>query len=103
MKMFLFAAAAMALIGTLPLDGSYYEILRLVLAAAGVTVMVKAISAKHAVWAVAGGIIFFLWFPGFEVYLDKDTWVVLDLLAAIALVIFARVSSRLVRPNDPKE
>lgn len=90
MKIYLYIAALMAAIGILPLDGPYYEMLRLVLSGAGIAILVKAYSRKSTAWAVTGGAIFVLWFPVFGVYLDKGTWVFLDVVVAITLILFSR-------------
>ena len=79
-------AGVLALIGIAELPYAYYEFLRWVLVAASILLAFYAWNTDQRGWVIAAIPIFILWFPPFQIYMDKSAWVVLDLLAGIALI-----------------
>jgi hypothetical protein len=80
-------AGGLALIGIAELPYAYYEFLRWVLVAASVLLAVYSWNSNQKGWVIAAIPIFILWFPPFQIYMDKSAWVILDLIAGITLII----------------
>jgi hypothetical protein len=80
------AAAGLALLGILNLPYGYYEFLRWVLTGASILLAVYAWRTEKKAWLALAVPIFILWFPPFQIFMDKSAWVVLDLLAGAALI-----------------
>lgn len=79
-------AGGLALIGIAELPYAYYEFLRWVLVAASVLLAIYSWNTNQKGWVMAAIPIFILWFPPFQIYMDKSAWVVLDLIAGITLI-----------------
>jgi len=80
------AAAALALIATLPMPYGYYGFLRYALSTAAILVAVFALRSSRPGWVVLSVPMFILWAPAVWVPLSRETWIVLDLLFAVALI-----------------
>lgn len=79
------------LIGILPFGYDYYVLLRgAVTLAAGVLAYVAIISERF-LWLILAFLSFIFWFPPFGVELDKNSWILLDLIAGVGFVAASRV------------
>ena len=78
-------ASALALVGMFDLPLGYYQFLRWTLSLVAILLSVGAWNLDQRYWLLLSAPIFVLWFPPFQVYLDKSTWVFLDLFASVGL------------------
>ena len=76
-------AGASLVIGCFPLGYSYYGFLDGVVSLAAYLLVFSAFRLKEYAWCMLALPSFFLWFPLFEVHLDKKTWIYADLVFGI--------------------
>lgn len=92
--------AALYLIGIADLDYGYYTFLRvfsMVALPIAVFVYMDTTGKINTIMTYAPAVIFILFNPIFPIYLDKETWVVLDLICGTAMIvcgIYALVSKK---------
>lgn len=82
------ASVPFLLIAVAPISSyGYYVFLRLVvLVSAGIS-GIGALGAKKYIWAVLFWLVTILFNPFIPIHLDKETWVVLDLLCAALMLL----------------
>jgi hypothetical protein len=88
MKNIKLITAAMLLFATLQLPYGYYTLLRIVVSIASGLSAVNAFENNKTGTAYAFGIVLLLFNPIFPIYLDKETWIPID----IAIGIFFGIS-----------
>ena len=66
---------------------SYYNILRVVVCAVCVYAVVKSISVEKSRWAWVFGVFAFVFNPIIPVHLDRETWIIIDVISGIVLFI----------------
>lgn len=76
--------AAMLLVALLPLPYGYYTLLRLVvcICAAVIAYLTFVQEDRLGIWAPAFAFVAILFNPIVPVYLDRQTWIVIDLIVA---------------------
>lgn len=88
-----FALAAILLfLAIFQMPWGFYQALRLLIPAAGVLTIVRALAIKSHAWIVLGVLAIVFFFPLFGVFLDKQTWALFDGAFGVA---FIMASSRL--------
>ena len=81
--------AALFLIGALgDWPYGYYQILRWVVCGVGAYSAYRAYESGHTGWAWVFGIVAVLFNPIMPFYLERGTWQILDLVAAIPFLIY---------------
>jgi len=80
----------------------YYIFLRWVVAGTGAFAAYIAYNLEKTAWAVALGLVALLFNPIVPVHLAKDTWVVIDFLAAVFYLVMVFII-RLPKTNEPKD
>ena len=90
----LYAAGILLLLGILPLDYSFYTLLKGVVSVAAVLLMVASFKLRQFGWLALAIPSFGLWFPLFGVENDKHTWLYLDLVFGIVYITSAIVISK---------
>ena len=96
--------AALYLIGIADLPYGYYQFIRLVsLVGLLFFIFLYAIERENFlnIPNVIAGLILILFNPILPIYLDKETWVILDIICAVALLILAAVAA--VQSKNSKE
>lgn len=83
----LLIAGILALVGIANLPYGYYEFLRWILSVAGVLLAIFSWKANQKGWLLLSIPVFILWFPPFQIFMDKSAWVVLDLIVGVALIL----------------
>lgn len=63
----------------------YYQILRWVVAIVAVYSAYQAYESKNTTWTVVMGAVAILFNPIAPIYLAKETWIILDLVASIVM------------------
>lgn len=81
-KLVYIVAAAMLLLAVAPLPYGYYQLLRLVVAVAGVWIAWDYWQRGRQAWAIAFGLVTLLFNPVLPVHLDRATWQALNVIAA---------------------
>ncbi len=83
------ALCALYLIGVADLDYGYYTFLRIASLIALVSLILvywsETVNALNPV-TIIGGVILILFNPIFPIYLDKEIWVVLDIISAVSMI-----------------
>lgn len=79
-------AGILALVGIAQMPYGYYEFLRWALTAASITLAIVSWKLNRKNWLIVAIPIFILWFPPFQIFMDKSVWVFLDLFAGSALI-----------------
>ena len=82
----LLLAGVLSLAGIANMPFGYYELLRWVLAIAAVLLTVYCWKSDQKSWLLLAIPVFVFWFPPFHISMDKSAWVVLDLIAGVALI-----------------
>lgn len=82
----LLIAGVLSLVGIANLPYGYYEFLRWILSVAGVLLAIFSWKANQKGWLLLAIPVFILWFPPFQIFMDKSAWAVLDLIAGLALI-----------------
>jgi len=86
--------AGVMLVGALlDLPYGYFQLLRLVVCAVAAYGASGAYKNDASVWAVTLGLIALLFNPVFPVYLNRSTWIFIDLVAAVVLWMSPRALS----------
>lgn len=80
------AAAAILLVAAAPLPYGFYMIVRMVAVIVFIWAAVIAVQRAHITLAVVFGLTAILFNPLFKIHLDKNVWIVLDILAALLLL-----------------
>lgn len=88
------AAAAAALLALFGWPYGYYQLLRFGVCAVAVYGAVLAHRSENAGWTWALGALAVLFNPVVPVFFDRGVWAVLDVLAAVVLVLSVRVLPR---------
>ena len=79
-----YIVSAMLLLAIADLPYGYYTILRIIVTiVAGITAFIASEQDNEA-WMIFFGAIAILFNPIIPIYLDKDTWVVIDVVVAIS-------------------
>jgi len=65
----------------------YYVLLRWIVTISAVFLLSLAYESKKAFWLFSMGIVAILFNPIIPVHLDKETWIIIDLVAAILFLI----------------
>ena len=73
---------AMLLLGILDFPYAYYTLLRIVVTVVSAFAAFNAFDKGHQPWIIIFGAVAILFNPIIPIYLDKDTWVVIDLIVA---------------------
>ncbi len=76
----------------------YYILLRWTITGSALILAYSFYESKVVHWALVFGGIAFLFNPIFPIYLDKQTWVIIDLIVSITFF----VSSGVIRKTNPK-
>ncbi len=76
----------------------YYVLLRWIITGSALIFTYSFYESKIAHWALVFGGIAFLFNPIFPIYLDKQTWVIIDLI--VSIIFF--VSSAAIRKTEQK-
>jgi len=77
------ASGVMLLLAILNLPYGYYTFLRLGITLSAGLFAYRFYESKETVWAIVFGAIALLFNPIVPVYLDKSTWVMIDIVTAI--------------------
>jgi len=78
-----YIVSAMLLLAIADLPYGYYTILRIIVTiVAGITAFIAS-EQDNEIWMILFGAIAILFNPIIPIYLDKDTWVVIDVIVAI--------------------
>ncbi|MCR5872261.1 hypothetical protein LRS08_18670 [Sphingomonas sp. J315] len=75
----------MMLVALLEMPYGYYQLLRLVTAVAGAWIAYSAWQADRIGWAIAIGIVALLFNPVVPVHFERETWAILNVIAAAIL------------------
>ncbi len=95
----LILAGVMLLLAVPPIwPYGYYQVLRIVVCIAAAYGAYTAFTTERAAWVWVLGAVAVLFNPIAPVYLDKETWVIPDIIAGILLL----VASAKLEPNAPK-
>jgi hypothetical protein len=89
-----YAAGILLLVGILPLDYSYYTLLKGVVTVAAVLLTITSFKQRQFGWLALSIPSFALWFPMFQVENDKHTWLYLDLVFGIVYLTAAIVIAK---------
>lgn len=88
LKPLLIVAGVMLLLAVLPMWlYAYYQVMRIVVTIAAVFGAYVAFKNKHSSWVWVLGGIAVLFNPIAPIHLDKETWVLPDIIAAIVMFI----------------
>lgn len=90
----LYAAGILLLVGILPLEYSFYTLLKGVVSVAAVLLALASFKLRQFGWLALAIPSFALWFPLFEVENDKKTWLYFDLVFGIVYLTSAIVISK---------
>lgn len=82
-----FIAAGMLVLALAELPYGYYSVLRIVVSLSAIYGLVKAIESKSEVWVVVLAGIAILFNPVIKIYFARGVWAMLDIGAAILLII----------------
>ncbi|MEM1126755.1 MAG: DUF6804 family protein [Bacteroidota bacterium] len=75
----------------------FYQFLRIVVTVAAVIGMVVSISREAGVWCAFMGFTAILFFPGFGISFERETWVVIDVIVSMLFIVTA------IRFRKPRE
>ena len=94
--------AAILFISIADLPYGFYSIMRIVvpLLSAIYLFLVYMIKDEFSLMLIPNILIVMLWNPIFPVYLDKESWVVIDAIAGIIQIIMAFYAYRLEKPVE---
>lgn len=70
----------------------YYNLLRLVVCGTGAFLAVRSYKAENIAWVWTMGIIAFIFNPIFPMHLNKEIWVVIDIVIAIIFSVYLFVA-----------
>ena len=106
-KPVIYIAAALLLIGAVPLPYGYYSLLRIVATIVFVWAASVSYSRKYAVLPWAFALLAILFNPIIKIYLPKEVWSIIDVACAVFLVAVSRrieqdSSSIRMKANDSK-
>jgi uncharacterized membrane protein HdeD (DUF308 family) len=88
LKPLLLIAGAMLLLAIPPIwPYAYYQLMRIVVCIAGVLGAYIAFKHKRSAWVWVLGVIAVLFNPLAPIHLDKESWVIPDLIAAILMFV----------------
>jgi len=76
-------SAVMLLVAILDLPYGYYTLLRWIVTASAIFLVWVASKLERKFWLFSMGIVAILFNPIAPIYLDKETWVVIDFIVAI--------------------
>ncbi len=82
-KYFCIIAGTMAILAILPWPYAYYQLLRWVIFISAAIIAYGFNKSKLLGWALAFGVIAFLFNPLFPIYLNRSTWSGIDLVTGI--------------------
>lgn len=83
MKTIRYIVGVMLLLAIADLPYGYYTLLRIIVTiVAGITAFIAS-EQENQIWMIMFGAIVILFNPIIPIYLDKDTWVVIDIIVAI--------------------
>lgn len=80
-------AAGFLMLGLASLPYGYYTLLRLVVSAAALYGVAVAVRRRAEGWAITLAVVVLLFNPIIPVHLDRATWAVLDIVAALVFVV----------------
>lgn len=84
------AASGLCLVALLPMPIGFYTLLRFVACASALAAGVALVQGNQARIALLAWAIAILYNPVLRVYLEREVWIVLNLLSAMGLVVMAR-------------
>lgn len=79
--------ASLLLIAIAPLPYGFYVFLRVAITVISIVVAVISVRSQKSGWIFGAAPIAILWNPIFPVYLSRQAWAPLDILAALVLLI----------------
>ena len=74
--------ALLLLIALIPLPYAYYQLLRIVVTVAAAIYAYRFYEDNQTSKATIFGLIALIWNPLFPIYMDRSTWIVLDVIGA---------------------
>jgi hypothetical protein len=79
--------AAFLLIALFYLPIGYYTFLRIIVTIGAIVIIVKELENGFNFWVISFGIIAILFNPLIPIYLNKEAWILLDVIAAVLFII----------------
>jgi uncharacterized membrane protein HdeD (DUF308 family) len=83
MKILKLTTAAMLLFAIFPLPYGYYQLLRIAVTISSGISAFRAYEKKNQILAIVFGLVFILFNPIIPIYLDKGSWVFIDIIVGI--------------------
>jgi hypothetical protein len=87
MKILTLICAAFLLIALFYLPIGYYTFLRIIVTIGAIVIIVKELENGFNFWVISFGIIAILFNPLIPIYLNKEAWILLDVIAAVLFII----------------
>ncbi len=94
------AASIMSLVALAHMPYAYYILLRWAVFAASIAAGVILVQRNRPAWALAGWGLALLFNPLVRIPLRRDTWEVVNVVAAVLLVVLAFAVSQKKKPNE---
>lgn len=93
-------AAAMSLLALAKLPYGYYTLLRLVVCAVGISACIRFATSRQSGHAAAAGFMSLVYNPLIPVYLDRETWAVVNIATVLSCCYFSWRLSRTSPSNE---